>query len=151
MDITEQNHVSRKKGKGLVVGVLVILLLVVGTAAGYFYKQLDEIKKNPNKVANDETNAVIAAVSKLIVVPTDEQPTVATVTDPSKLKDQAFFTNAKTGNKVLIYTKAKKAILYDPVSNKIVEVAPVSIGDQPAVSGATSVQPATAPTPAPNQ
>ncbi|MEK7084254.1 MAG: hypothetical protein AAB932_03410 [Patescibacteria group bacterium] len=29
--------------------------------------------------------------------------------------------------KVLIYTNAKKVILYDPVNNKIVEVAPLSI------------------------
>ena len=122
--------------------VLVVLLLLGALgSAGYFYKQLSDIKKNPNKVAQDETNATLAAVGKLIVLPTGEQPTLATVTDPTKLADQPFFANAKTGFKVLIYTNAKEAILYDPVANKIVAVAPVNIGTTaPAatVSGAST-------------
>lgn len=124
--------------------VILLLLGAVGTA-GYFYKQLNDIKKNPNKVVQDETKAIIAAVGKLIVLPTSEQPTLATVSDPEKLKDQAFFASAKVGDKVLIYTNAKKAILYNPTENKIVEVAPVNIGNTtpPAtVSGASTTAPA---------
>ena len=50
--------------------------------------------------------------------------------------------NAKVGFKVLIYTQAKKAILYDPGANKIVEVAPVNIGDSanPQVAGESTSQ-----------
>jgi hypothetical protein len=121
-----------------VITLVIVLFLGATGAAGYFYKQLGEIKKNPNKVAQDQTNAVITAVGRLIVLPTDEQPTLATVADPSKLKDQPFFANAKQGDKVLIYTNARKAILYDPVANKIVEVAPVNIGTTPAPAPATA-------------
>jgi hypothetical protein len=120
-----------------VMTLAVLLLLGATGAAGYFYKQLSEIKKNPNKVAQDETAATIAAIGKLIVLPTGEQPTLATVTDPSKLKDQPFFANAKTGYKVLIYTNAKQAILYDPVADKIVAVAPVNIGNNTATTPST--------------
>ena len=111
-----------------VVTVVIALLLGAMGAAGYFYKQLSEIRKNPTKAAQDQTNAVIAAVGRLIELPTGEQPTLATVADPSKLKDQPFFANAKQGDRVLIYTNARKAILYNPTTNKIVEVAPVNIG-----------------------
>ncbi len=114
--------------KKVMMSVVVLLLLGSAGAAGYYYKQYDELKNNPSKVSQDETKATIAAVGKLIVLPTGEDPTIATVTDPSKLKTQAFFTNAKTGDKVLIYTNAKKAILYNPTENRIVEVAPVNIG-----------------------
>jgi hypothetical protein len=110
---------------------IVVMLAGVG-AAGYFYRQLDQIKKNPNKVSQDETRALIDKVGKLIVLPSNEDPTIATVTDLSKLKEQVFFANAKEGDKVLIYTNAKKAILYNPTDNKIVEVAPVNIGDNTA-------------------
>jgi len=65
-------------------------------------------------------------VGRIIVLPNDEEPTVATVTDPEKLRDQVFFANAKAGDKVLIYTKARKAYLYDPIAGKLVEVAPIT-------------------------
>lgn len=71
---------------------------------------------------------IINKVSRLIVLPEGETPTIATVADPSKLKGQAFFANAKVGDKVLIYPNSKKAILYDPNQDIIVEVAPVNIG-----------------------
>jgi len=112
----------------IISGALSILLLIFAGVAVYFYLQFSEIKKNPQKVALAETEALVNRVSKLIVLPEGETPTVATVTDPERLKDQPFFAKAKKGDKVLIYTDAKKAILYDPVANKIMEVAPVNIG-----------------------
>jgi hypothetical protein len=48
-----------------------------------------------------------------------------TVTDKEKLSGQLFFANAKNGDKVLVYEKAKKAFLYDPVADMVIEVGPV--------------------------
>lgn len=124
----------------LIFGVIILLFLIAAGTAGYFWWQYDTLKKNPQKLAEKEIKVLIERVSKLIVLPEGETPTVATVTDPERLKSQAFFANAKTGDKVLIYTNAKKAILYDPVANKIVEVAPVNIGtpEQPAPESETT-------------
>lgn len=122
----------------LVTLVLVVLLLVAGGFAYYFYSQYSALKSNPQIKAQQEAADTIARVARLIVLPTGETPTVATVTEPDKLKDQAFFANAKKGYKVLIYTTAKKAILYDPVADKIVEVAPINIGAQAATQPAPS-------------
>lgn len=69
---------------------------------------------------------MIQRVSQLIVLPEGEEPTVATVSDPEKLRGQPFFENAKAGHKVLIYTKARKAYLYDPAQHKLIEVAPIT-------------------------
>jgi len=79
----------------------------------------------PNAAANQSVK-IIAAVGKLIVLPTDETPTIAVVTDPSKLQDQPFFSDAKQGDDVLIYTKSGKAILYDPTINKVIGMAPIN-------------------------
>lgn len=124
----------------------IIVLLVIAAAGvaagGYYYNKYQNAQnllKNPNLQVNKEASQLVAQVGKLMVLPTDEQPTVATVTDASKLKDQPFFKNAKNGFKVLIYVKARKAILYDPVKNVIVDVAPVNIAQSqltPAPSGA---------------
>lgn len=112
----------------VIFGALTVLLLVALGAAVYFFSQLNQLKEDPQKTAQKEAQTLVAKVGKLIVLPEGEEPTVATVTDPNLLKDQPFFANAKKGDKVLIYTNARKAILYDPENNKIVEVAPVSIG-----------------------
>ncbi len=77
-------------------------------------------------VAAREVSDLILAVGALIVLPEGETPTVATVSDPEKLKDQPFFARAKVGDKVLMYTQAKKAYLYDPAANILLEVAPIT-------------------------
>src|SRR3989344_7648092 len=119
-----------KKGK---LKALIILLLVLTVAGGltayYYYHKLSDLKADPQKVAEEAQRTLLERVGKLIVLPADEQPTIATVTDPALLSDQPFFTKAKIGDKVLIYTNARKAILYDPIGDKIVEVAPLTIGD----------------------
>lgn len=107
---------------------LVVLLVVFAGASVYLYNQFADLKANPQRVAEEETAALVSKVARLIVLPEGETPTVATVSDPEKLKDQPFFAKAKVGDKVLIYANSKKAVLYDPSSDIIVEVAPVNIG-----------------------
>lgn len=109
--------------------IFFVLFLVAAIFAATTYQQLAAFKRNPQEAAAAESKALVAQVSKIIVLPVDETPTVATVNNTEPLKDQPFFANAKVGYKVLIYTGAKKAILFDPVGNKIVEVAPINIGD----------------------
>lgn len=118
--------------KKAVIIVLVVLLAGMSGAAFYLYRSVDRLSHATENIAApsaEETAAIIAKVGKLIRLPEGETPTLATVADPSKLKDQQFFAKAKTGYRVLIYPKAKEAILYDPFANKIVEVAPVTFGD----------------------
>lgn len=109
------------------------LLLISLLANGYFllhYTFGQNIAESPQQQIADTINAV----GKLIVLPTDETPTIATVTNLDQIKNQPFFADAKIGDKVLIYTKAQKAILYDPIANKIVELAPFNSGVNPAAS-----------------
>ena len=114
--------------------ISLIAILVIGAAATpayYFYNQYQksqELLKNPTEAAKEEVRALVARVGQLLELPQGEEPTVATVSDKNKLKDQAFFAKSENGDKVLIYTNAKKAILYRPSINKVIDVAPVNIG-----------------------
>lgn len=134
---------SRPKSAGTsAASVMVVFIVVLALTSLYFYTQsssakvqikrlqaeLADVRQNPGKAAREETMSLLQRVGKLIVLPEGEEPTVATVNDPERLKVQPFFAKAKQGDKVLIYTNTKKAILYDPVGNIIVEVAPVSFG-----------------------
>ena len=114
--------------------VVPIVAIVAVVLAGYFYSQVRTLKQNPQAIAQKEVEALVAKVGKLVVLPADEVPTVATVSDPEALKDQAFFAKAEKGDKVLIYAEAKKAVLYSVVMNKIIDVAPLNIGTSKAVT-----------------
>lgn len=116
--------------KNNILSILVALLVATAGSTYYFYREYASLKKEPNKAAEEEVKELVTAIGKLIVLPLGETPTIATVSDPEKLQDQSFFAKAKVGDKVLIYTNTKKAILYDPVENKIVEVVPINIGDK---------------------
>jgi hypothetical protein len=102
-----------------------ILLSIVLIISIFLAFQLSEIRKDPLKVAQAETNEIIKTVGKILVLPTGETPKIATLTesDVNRLKTQSFFLAAKVGDKVLVYSTARKVILYDPQINKIVEVA----------------------------
>ena len=141
---SDANLNKKKNIWPMVFGVLVAALIVTTSAGAYFYLQNNNLKKNPQVLAEQEIQALVDKVSRLIVLPEGEMPTIATVSDPEKLKDQAFFAKAQKGDKVLIYTNAKKAILYSPSTNKIVEVAPINIGTNPATTN-TPTTPTTAP------
>jgi hypothetical protein len=107
--------------------ILFILVILFAGAAGYFYWKsgtVEPVEDAKNAVAVDD---LVMEVGKLIVLPTDEKPTVATVTDVAKLKGQPFFEKARVGYKVLIYTNNKKAILYDPIGKIIVEVGALNL------------------------
>ena len=107
--------------------LLILVLLFVGASATtfYFYQKVDDLKADPNEVAQKRVAELVNRVSKIIVLPEGETPTVVTVNDPEQLKDQTFFAKAKVGDQVLLYTTARKAYLYDPVNNKILEIAPL--------------------------
>lgn len=116
----------------LAVPIAVLVLAVIAGSGYYLYSQNQKPPVQNPASTREETKGLVAEVGKLIDLPKDEDPTVATVTDISKLSDQPFFQKAKNGDKVLIYTNAKKAILYDPNAKKVLDVAPINIGTQSA-------------------
>lgn len=112
---------------------LFALILIFAALTGFYYVKYRSIKENPSQVTKAENDALIEKVSKIFALPKDETPTIATITDKEKLKDQAFFANAQNGDKVIIYSKSKKAIIYRPKENIIVNSGPVAI-DQKALN-----------------
>ncbi len=124
-----------KRKNFIPVSLLVLSLVFLG--ALYFLREWrgrTVVDVQNNAEAKSNAQALVEEVSRLISLPQDEEPTVATVSDPQLLKNQAFFANAKAGDKVLIYTRARKAVLYDPVNKKILEVAPLNVPTENSVN-----------------
>jgi len=124
---TQPPRRGRKHRFPLLPILLTVIILGLAGAATYFYLQYNQIKNNPQAISEQETTDLVAKVGKLIALPGDETPTIATVEDKSKLAGQAFFSSVENGDKLLIYTKAQKAIIYRPSTNQIINVGPVSI------------------------
>lgn len=132
------------------LAVLIGTILVVGAvgALGYLYydarqdvsdlksqvaekdQKIEEFKTNPEAAAQEEVNRYVQEVGELYALPENEQPSVATVNDKEKLKDQPFFANAENGDVTLIYAQSKLAILYRPSTKQLVNVSSVTINEE---------------------
>lgn len=107
--------------------LILAILFVIGGCVGstiYYYNKYQKVKKDPEIISREETAWLVEKVSKLIIIPSGT-PTIATVLDKSKLQDQDFFKSAENGDKILVFESAKKAVLYRPSVNKIVEISPL--------------------------
>lgn len=119
-------RIDRKRRwlKWVAISVTSVLTLGLGWFSIQYLiisKQLDQAK-NPAVAAENDAKQTVANVGKLIALP-NEKPAIAIVSDEAKLKKQSFFKDAKNGDKVLMYKTARKAILYRPSENKVIEVA----------------------------
>jgi heme/copper-type cytochrome/quinol oxidase subunit 2 len=120
--------ISANRGSNKLVIILILLVIAAGVAAAIYYNKIRVLKQDPNKLAQEKIIEVVAKVSKIIDLPTGETPVIATISDTTPLANNPFFANAKIGDEVLMYTVSRKAFLYDPKANIIVEVASLNIG-----------------------
>ena len=139
----------------MLIGIsLLVVVILLSVAATIFYNQYkkSQLLTNPTLASEEQVKTLTAEVGKIMLLPTGETPTLATVSDKSKLAGQAFFSNAENGDKVLIYSTAKKAVLYRPSTRKIIEVGPINItsdagnanGDVAGASASATITPAVA-------
>ena len=114
-----------------------MLLLVVAVVALFFalhyyrkYSELRNVMQNvPAQNASNPAAQVISAVDKHMLLPANEQPVLAQVSDPRALLGNRFFRNALVGDDVLVYCKSQLSILYSPTRDKIIEVLPQALSE----------------------
>lgn len=116
----------------------IILLAAIGVAVwsswSYYQQKLENRKltdpKYQAEITKQEVNNIVAEVKKLMILP-NETPTVYVINDAAaSMKDQAFYQGSVNGDRVLVYSKAMKAIIYSPSRNLIVNSGPVYVNDQ---------------------
>lgn len=118
-------HVSRKN---IVILTVLLAALLALAIALYFYFQYKQLRQEYEFIATQDSidgleTELIAEINSIIYLPPDEQPTIATVTNVEKLKqEQPFFADASNGDKLLVYAKSQQAFLYRPVEKKLVKV-----------------------------
>lgn len=118
-------------GKTLFRILNVLVILALAGAAGYYFKKYDNLKNSsPEKIQQEKTDGYIKAVGKLYNLPKDETPTVGKVSDKNAIKKQyPVLDQVENDDVLIIYQKAKIAILYRPSTNKLIKVIPVSVSE----------------------
>lgn len=93
--------------------------------------QLEQV--NPNAKANKElAKQILNKVKRHMVLPTDIEPTVATIVDVKTLREQnAFYNKAENGDYLIV--TSDRAILYDPDKDVILDVVPVQLQSKTAI------------------
>lgn len=126
-------HIKPKKSKTTILKywrLLVVLVALVGV--GLLVKGYLDTKNQLRSLSDSKTASqadgqeLVKEISKYFILP-NETPTVATVSDVDKLKNQEFFKDAKSGDKVLIFPDAGRALLYRPSISKIIEYSKVNL------------------------
>ncbi|HMS25076.1 MAG TPA: hypothetical protein PKB15_05245 [Acidimicrobiia bacterium] len=121
----------RKKRFSFIIIMMAVLAFIALGGAVFSFLQLQDAekdaKKNPKVAEKQQVSSIVNKVKKLIDVPKNETPSIVNVEDATKLKSQSFFTNVKNGDTILLYTKAKKAIIYRESTNKIINVGPFDL------------------------
>lgn len=89
------------------------------------YKTYEAKVPVSDKEAEKEVAILVTQLKKIMEVP-DEKPVVATVKDKDTLKSQqAFFSQAENGDKLIVFQTARKAVLFRPSIGKIIESGPL--------------------------
>lgn len=120
---------STKLSKKLFYGLAVLAAVFVVFQFIRLNKQAKQLEKqvaaqSTTEQAKPDQEAQILAdkIGQYLELP-DEVPTVATVTDASKVSNQLFFARAQDDDKVLLFEKSGRAVLYRPSTNKVIEFA----------------------------
>ena len=118
-----------KKRWWIVVVVLVLAAGVFLLAYGYITtrNQLTQLSHGANSKGKSEVEQLTQQKGAYLQLP-NETPTLATVSDASRLKGQEFFKNAQNNDKVLIFPTSGRALLYRPSTHKVIEYAKVNLG-----------------------
>lgn len=136
------------KKKDVIVSIIFFFGVTLGAGGIFAYQYymnkpvpVAATEELPDKPPPQEVLGLIETVETSVPdIPKNEYPSIATIDDVSKLSDQAFFDGAKEGDKLMIYTVSKRAILYRPDTKQVVRQAPVEVvGDKEEVSSSSSV------------
>lgn len=113
---------------------IAVCIFLAGVGTGFVLKPASAVQAPVETYAppagtkpapNTQTD-IVKAVANLIQMPSDA-PSLATVTDLAPLKDQEFFADAAIGDVLLLFPQSRRAMLYRPSENKLIQVAPLTL------------------------
>jgi hypothetical protein len=102
------------------LGTLVVGLLLLASVATnvVLYIRYEHAQNNNPDI---QTQRIVDDLKKTTSIP-NETPSVLTVVDKSKLTDSEIARSAQNGDKILLFQKAGKVIIYRPSTHKLINI-----------------------------
>lgn len=108
---------KKRLSRAHIIILLLSFICAASIGAGaFFYLQLTQAQAKINE--KDDT---VKRVAALVEMP-NEQPSVMTVADKSKLQNQQLAGKLNDGDILLVFTQNRKLFIYRPSTNKIVDM-----------------------------
>lgn len=142
---TEDMMPEKSKRSSIVIILSLITIIALGGFAWSFVNYRNAQKQitllstpeGQQKLAQSEINRLIEKVGKHYLLPTNETPVLATISDVAQLaKTEPFYEHAQNGDKLLIYPTTKRAILYNEKNDVIINVGPIVLNENAATPAA---------------
>lgn len=91
--------------------------------------QLEEIRESTERSGQQVADEVLSKLREHIDIPSDPQPTVATIIDVDRLRETSdFYKTAKNGDNLIL--TENRAILFDSERNIIIDVVPIVLNPE---------------------
>lgn len=128
-------HAHVPKTAKIIIVALVLVVAVCLLVLGLIWKRLDSVQSKIPVDPEVELAAVVASVSRHIILPQDEKPQLVTLgeTELAAVAGQSFFANALPGDKLLMYESNSKAVIWRQAIDRIIEASLLNLA-----SGAAS-------------
>lgn len=110
----------------------ILITLITGgliSLSGVLYFKYQQVARNPQAQVEQknskETKDVVKSLGKILLLPSDNHPTIAKVEDVEKLKksNDKFYKDIQKDDYLILYPD--KAIIYRKKENKIINIAPI--------------------------
>lgn len=128
-------EIKTRSGGSAMDRILPILLVLALLGAGLLYWNYTQAKEKlsvltdpqqANELSQEQTALLLEKVRKIAVLPDEDNPVVATINDVETLSsNQNFYKDANIGDKLIIFARARHAIIYDEKANRIVNMGPI--------------------------
>ncbi|MFH0830712.1 MAG: hypothetical protein V1895_01475 [Parcubacteria group bacterium] len=121
-----RRRLTKLTKKNIIVAAIVVLL---AAAIGYLLWQNYQLRspEGQQRATERANQSLIQEVSSKILLPSDQTPTIATITNVDELRkvNENFYKEAQNGDQILFYST--RAVIYRKGDGKIINVAPVTL------------------------
>ncbi len=112
----------------LIVGIIVVLVMLLAAIA---LGRDSDNSAAPSSMNSQDTEAkqLYEKIGKTVLLPVNEIPTVANVSKEELAQQQTGLTDIQENDKVLLFAKSRKAVVYRPSIDKVVAVVTLANPD----------------------